>query len=583
MPYPVLVALALTAVSCVVSGLGLLLAGRARLAGLLAAATGTGLLAVVTLDATGRPDPARLLIILAAQLGIVALTVYPRASVAHPVDFVALALVASVPVVVLATNSSPSRYASPEALTTLVVAAFILHTWWRLERSSAADRWALSWMALSAGTALLTAGVAAFAVPSAITAVVVCVAFALVGPALYVGVSRPEVVDVRGLVVRCVVFATALLGYVALFTSVTSFLRIIGDRQPSAGELALVGAVCAIAFHPFQVLLRGVVDELLFGQRPDPLGAAFHVADRISDDPRVALRTIREALVLPYARLLVEGVELARSGSPVTHTRTMPLALGEGRTGELEVGLRPGDLGLPREDERVLRLVAPLLAQTLRARALAADVQASREGTVAALEEERRRLRRDLHDGLGPRLSGIAFTSDAVRNTLRRDPGSAEELLTALRSETVGAINEIRRLVYGMRPPALDELGLVPAVRQQAATLRTPDDQPFHVRIESTGLPPLPAAVEVAAYRIVVEGLTNAARHSGADAATACLQVADGALVVEVRDRGIRAATWTAGVGMASMRERATELGGVLTVGPSPDGGLVRAMLPLTR
>jgi signal transduction histidine kinase len=586
MPYPVVVALALTAASYIVSGLALLVVGSARVAALLGTVTGALLLIAVTLESTVGGDGWRLFVTLAAQVGVVALTTYPRPSMQHAVDFTALALVVAAPVASLVTSwryETATGYASPVAFTTLAVLVLILHTWWRLERSSGRDRWALLWMALASGAALLVAGVAAFAMPTIAGAVGACLAFAMVGPCLYVGVGRPDVVDVRGLVVRCVVMATALLGYVALFMSVTAFLQIVGDRTPSAGALALVGALCAVIFHPFQVMLRGVVDELLFGQRPDPLGAASHVADHISDDPAEALRTIREALVLPYARLLRDGIELASSGAPVTHTRSVSLLIGNGRAAELEVGLRAGDLTLTREDEAVLRLVAPLLAQTMRAVALAADVQSSREGTVAALEEERRRLRRDLHDGLGPRLSGIAFTADAVSNMLRDDPASAEALLTTLRAETVAAINEIRQLVYAMRPPALDELGLVRAIDQQAATLRTPDGRPFRVQVEAGELPPLPAAVEVAAYRIAVEALTNAARHSGSDAATASLRVEDGALVVDVRDAGADETTWSAGAGLVSMRERAAELGGMLSAGGSAEGGAVRALLPLLR
>ena len=189
----------------------------------------------------------------------------------------------------------------------------------------------------------------------------------------------------------------------------------------------------------------------------------------------LALRAIREALVLPYAALRLDGETVAESGAEVTHTRTLPLALGADRAGELVVGLRPGDLTLSAGDDHVLSLVAPLLAQTLRARALADELRESRGQAITAIEEERRRLRRDLHDGLGPRLSGIAFTSDAVRNTLRNDPSGAEDLLRTLRQETVTAIEDIRGLVYAMRPPALDELGLVTALRQQARTLRAPD------------------------------------------------------------------------------------------------------------
>jgi signal transduction histidine kinase len=277
----------------------------------------------------------------------------------------------------------------------------------------------------------------------------------------------------------------------------------------------------------------------------------------------------------------VEGAVLATSGIPVPHTRVLPLALGGERVGELVVGLRPGDLSLPADDQHVLDLTAPLLAQTLRARALARDLQESREQTITALEEERRRLRRDLHDGLGPRLSGIAFTSDAARNSLEKDPGAAADLLRSVRAETVAAIEEIRGLVYAMRPPALDELGLVPALRQASGTLSTPEGRPLLVTIDAGDLPPLSAAVEVAAYRITLEALTNAARHSGGDRAEACLQHVEGHLVIEVRDSGSLHQDWPTGVGLSSMRERAAELGGTLTASHSPEGGRVHAVLPL--
>jgi signal transduction histidine kinase len=294
------------------------------------------------------------------------------------------------------------------------------------------------------------------------------------------------------------------------------------------------------------------------------------------------LRAIREALVLPYAAVLVEGSVLAASGDEVTQTRAFPLELGDGRFGELAVALRVGDLRLSAGDEHVLRLAAPLLAQTLRANQLATDLQQSREATVSALEEERRRLRRDLHDGLGPRLSGIAFTADAARNSLRSNPDDTEQLLASLRVETVTAIDEIRRLVYAMRPPALDELGLVPALRQQALTLRTPGGSPLRVTVSAVGLPEgVGAAVEVAAYRIVMEALTNVARHSGGDTATVSLQVDAGALSIDVRDAGRSNGAWSAGVGIQSMRERAAQLGGTLTAGRQNSGGHVHAVLPL--
>jgi signal transduction histidine kinase len=133
-----------------------------------------------------------------------------------------------------------------------------------------------------------------------------------------------------------------------------------------------------------------------------------------------------------------------------------------------------------------------------------------------------------------------------------------------------------------MRPPALDELGLVPALQQYAQTLRTPDDQPFTVAFDTHDLPVLSAAWEVAAYRIVAAALDNAALHSGGSAATAHLEAADGTLLVEVADDG-RAPTerWRPGVGLTSMRERAAELGGTLTIDATHHGWTVRAAIPL--
>ena len=363
----------------------------------------------------------------------------------------------------------------------------------------------------------------------------------------------------------------------SVFVLELALLDALGADELNTGALALLAALAATTYQPTRVVLRGVVDQLLFGERPDPLGAASQVAGTIGDDPPLALRAIREALVMPYAALMVDGEPLAVSGAETTHTRTLDL---DG-AGELVVGLRPGDLSFSPGDEQVLRLTVPLLAQTLRARALAEDLIESRGQTIAAVEEERRRLRRELHDGLGPRLSGVAFTSDAARNLIRTDPAAAEEMVAQLRADTVTAIEEIRRMVYAMRPPALDELGLVPALRQQAVGLRNRAGDPVAVDVTAPDeFPDLPAAVEVAAYRIVTEALTNVARHSTSPSASVRLDPAADGLHLEVTDRG-RSGAWRPGVGLASMRERATELGGTLEAGPGPAGGRVAALLPL--
>jgi signal transduction histidine kinase len=212
---------------------------------------------------------------------------------------------------------------------------------------------------------------------------------------------------------------------------------------------------------------------------------------------------------------------------------------------------------------------------------LTSDLQRSRERLVAAREEERRRLRHNLHDDLGPRLATLTLKLDATRNLLQTDPAAAEAMLTQLKGDVQTAIAEVRHLVYDLRPQALDQLGLVPALRQYAAQVSSGG---LHVRVQApAALPVLPAAVEVAAYRIATEALTNVIRHARAGVCLLSLGLETGALVVEVRDDGRGLAEgYQAGVGMTSMRERAEELGGVCVISPAPEGGVrVSASLPL--
>jgi signal transduction histidine kinase len=207
---------------------------------------------------------------------------------------------------------------------------------------------------------------------------------------------------------------------------------------------------------------------------------------------------------------------------------------------------------------------------------LTQDLLRSRERLVAATEEERRRLRRDLHDGLGPALAGVVLGLQRARRHVDVDPANAREQLDELTVQTQQAIAEVRRLVYDLRPPALDELGLVGALTEQARALG-----PFTVLGPDRPLQ-LPAAVEVAAYRIAVEAMTNTARHAAATQASVRVGL-DGALCLEISDNGIGLpVAYRAGVGIRSMRERAAELGGHVSIEPGTTAGtVIRATIPL--
>jgi signal transduction histidine kinase len=314
------------------------------------------------------------------------------------------------------------------------------------------------------------------------------------------------------------------------------------------------------------------------------------------------VETIAQALKLPYAVLLLKeagGYRTAADyGSPVGETESLPLVYQGEEIGRLVIAPRSPGEGFSAADRRLLEDLARHAEVAVHAVRLTADLQRSRERLVATREEERRRLRRDLHDGVGPTLTGLALQLNAARKLVASDrTEDAEETLARLEARTQETIAEMRRLTHGLRPPALDDLGLIHSVRQQAAGQGMLDG-PEHVgaaeprengtvfSIEAPEeLPELPAAVEVACYRIAQEAITNVSRHAHAGTCRVRFSVdrAAGTLALEISDDGEgMPEERVAGVGLSSMRERAEELGGTLTVGPRREGGTrVLARLPL--
>jgi hypothetical protein len=200
--------------------------------------------------------------------------------------------------------------------------------------------------------------------------------------------------------------------------------------------------------------------------------------------------------------------------------------------------------------------------------ARAAWIALDGHGIVSSVGTPPASLRRDLHDGLGPILTGAAFSADAAANVVAHDPARACALIGSTRNDIGTAIGEVRRIVENLRPPALDELGLAGALRQLAdrfphldITVSEPDAELV-----------LPAAIEVAAYRIATEALTNVAKHARATAVDVAIRLHDG-LAVSITDDGTMCEAWSPGVGLTSMSDRAAEAGGRLHAGPRPSGG----------
>jgi len=331
----------------------------------------------------------------------------------------------------------------------------------------------------------------------------------------------------------------------------------------------------------------------MYGERDDPYAVVSRLGRRLEATlaPEVVLptlvETIAQALKLPYAAIILnegEGVRTAATyGSPRGEPETLPLVYQREEIGRLVLSPRAPGERFSDADRSLLEDLARQAEVAVHAVTLTSDLQHSRERLVTTREEERRRLRRDLHDGLGAQLAGLNVQAGALRRLIPRDPDAADKLVVELRDELRSAIAEIRRLVYDLRPPALDDMGLVEALRRLAERYGSEDGQ-LSVLVEAPeDLPDLPAAVEVAVYRITQEALTNVARHARARSCVVRLAVNE-ELELEIVDDGVGIpAERSAGVGLSSMRERASELGGSCVVERASDGGtrvLVRLPLP---
>lgn len=263
---------------------------------------------------------------------------------------------------------------------------------------------------------------------------------------------------------------------------------------------------------------------------------------------------------------------------PATPPIRLPLQNGADLLGQLHIA--PRELaGMPVQfDEQLLADVARQVSLTLWAAQLSADLQASRLRIVTAREEARRQLRRDLHDGLGAGLASITLQADTALELVRDDPETAVSLLQSLITQSEQTTKELRRIIHGLRPPVLDDLGLGGALQDLL-----PHATPTQFTLELPApLPALPAAVEVALYRIAQEGITNIVKHAGAKTAVISLKTTPATATLTIADDGQGLpVNRSSGVGLHSMRERAGELGGTLIMQTNqPHGVVVTAQIP---
>lgn len=422
------------------------------------------------------------------------------------------------------------------------------------------------------------------------------VATALFVVVLAYGVVRRGVLGFETVVRRTALYSGITVVAAAIYVGVVGVFAAVLQDGVGRGPVVATGVV-AVSLQPARAFVQRLLDRSLFGDRDDPYralsGLNRSVGTAAGDPLAMVAETVRSSLRLPAVAIEVPDqhgdpvvVSSAVGHLPGGVVERVPIVYEGLRIGTLAVTLPVGEAWLGADDARLLGDLAAAAGAVVQSALLAADLARSRDGIVRAREEERRRLRHDLHDGLGPTLASVAMGLDAAASRLADHPELAD-LLRDLDRALQDAIADIRRLVYGLRPPALDDLGLVAAVRQQADEMTSRSGgrdarSGLAIELVASDLPPLGAAVEVAAYRVAVEAMTNVVRHSGASRCTVRL-VLDDALVVSVEDDGRGVAPGApAGVGFESMRNRAEELGGTLTVDARPGGGTVLvARLPV--
>lgn len=416
-----------------------------------------------------------------------------------------------------------------------------------------------------------------------------------------IAILRYRLFDIDLLINRTLVYGALTVTVVGLYVVIVGgFGALLQTRGSPVMGLLATGLV-AVIVQPLHARLRRGVNHLMYGERDEPYAVLARLGQRLEATlaPEAVLPTIvatvREALKLPYAAITLAptgATSAAASGRPIADLLHIPLSYQGMPVGQLLLAPRaPGEPWSPA-DRRLLQDLAHHAGIAVHGVRLVADLQRSRERLVLAREDERRRLRRDLHDDLAPTLAGLAITASTVEALIPIDSSAATALVADLRTAIRAAVGDIRRLVYDLRPPTLDELGLVAAIRERAVQYSvhrvigaTPDAEiGLDVIVDAPAqLPPLPAAVEVAAYRIVQEALANVTHHAEARSCRIRLAAADDGLQVAIVDDGIGLpAKRRPGVGLRSMQERAAELGGTCVIEALPGGGTeVRAWLPL--
>lgn len=466
----------------------------------------------------------------------------------------------------------------------LGTAASVVSLVTRMRSRSPLQRQQLKWMMLGA---VLTVALAAsaFAAPGAVAPWLAAVAvLPLVGTTV-VAVLRHRLWHVEAVIARS---AVATILTLLVVTTYLVVMWLAGSRLGAGGAPLIAFVVVAMGFQPIRLGVQRQVNRLLYGQRDDPYAVLAALGHRLEGAagvepsgealPGVA-RTVADALRLPYVGVAVDGRVVSAHGTRPAVVDTLPLVHAGEPVGALEVGARRGEQAIGGDDRVLLTDIARGLAGAAHSLKLTRDLVSSRHAIVTAREEERRRLHRDLHDDLGPVLAALVLQLETAHDLVGSDPQGAQRLMRSLTGHASDAVEATRRIVAGLRPANLDDLGLLGALEELAAGLSSAE---LEITTSLDRLHALPAAVEVVLLRVASEALTNTVRHSGASSCRLELRDCGNSVELIVADNGRGDGfRHPAGVGLRSMRERVEEIGGRFQSDLGPLGTTIHASVPV--
>jgi len=477
--------------------------------------------------------------------------------------------------------ASPAVLGTITLLTVAAVALALASVAVRWRASSGDRRQQLKWL-LVGGAATVVVFALGFLIPQPVGEYVAALGALPIPLACGIAALRHRLWDVDLVVSVGLRYTMLSAVIIAVYAAVVALLG------ASTGAPVVATVVVAVVLLPLHSLLQRWTNRLVFGEPDDPVTALARLGERLeatSDPADVADRLLPEVaarvsslLQSPYAAIRSADGAVVEHGDRPDDVDRVPLRYGGAEVGVLELTPRARSRAEGRRLDQLARQAAVAVHSVLLTR----EARRSRQLVVAAREEERRRLRWDLHDGVGPAIAGLALQAETARDLVADDPVAATAILDRLVPRLNGAVADVRAIVHELRPPTLDELGLAGAVRELATRFAV---RGRRVDADVSELGELPAAVDLAAYWIISEALANTARHSDARTIRVAVRRDGRWLRLEVADDGTGIdADAPAGVGLASMRSRAEEVNGHCTIGPAADGSgvVVAARLPLT-